>query len=329
MKKVLIFASLIMVFSYPTYAAQRKPATIIAGAVVDLPAGDTLVMPGATIGDFTVDNNASNAVTGNAQYLFNPTLSSTMADAVFVVPKLGTFDTPTQFAAAFNTKFGDAGAARVPSGTGINFGNFECNVTTAQTVSDTGAGGNHCFGGTIDSSGSAINEGVSIVANVTGAGTYYGVDLSLNNSNPATNSVLYWANCIGSANCGTAFKIHRAGAGDFVVGLDLANHNIANASSVSSTLDLDTSSAPTLSGCGSGASASGGSRGGAITVGAGFSGSNCTVTFANPYPNAAYCTLTPLTSAGATVPQLSAMSRTGFSFNGATSGSYMFVCAGR
>jgi hypothetical protein len=117
--------------------------------------------------------------------------------------------------------------------------------------------------------------------------------------------------------------------------LDPRNGNFVSSGSavfsggVSSALDLDTSAAPTLSSCGSGATASGGSKGGAITLGTGFTGAGCSVTFATPYPNAAYCTLGPLTSAGATVAQLSAMSRTGFTFNGSVSGSYMYVCSGR
>lgn len=88
---------------------------------------------------------------------------------------------------------------------------------------------------------------------------------------------------------------------------------------------------PTLSSCGIGSSvdARSGNTGGKVTFGIG--STTCTVSFANAYPNAAFCTITPTVqpAAVANIPFISSISKNGFTISGGTATqAYLYACRG-
>ena len=95
---------------------------------------------------------------------------------------------------------------------------------------------------------------------------------------------------------------------------------------------LNTSSVPSLSSCGTSPSVATGSNnaGGQFTTGSS-TGTNCTITFANAYPNNAFCTTSLASSSAATgaTPYMSSLSASGFTLTTTVSSkTYNYTCTG-
>ncbi|MDD4617460.1 MAG: hypothetical protein PHW76_10235, partial [Alphaproteobacteria bacterium] len=93
---------------------------------------------------------------------------------------------------------------------------------------------------------------------------------------------------------------------------------------------LNSSSAPTLSSCGTSPSVATGSSNGAGQITMGTSATACTVTFANAYPTYAFCTVSPVSSYTGTY-YVSAQSKSAFTLTFGTSVSsakFNYVCGG-
>lgn len=157
---------------------------------------------------FAFNPNPDSPATGNAQFLFTPTLSTTNSDAVFVYPKIGTFTDSGSFAAAYNLKWGDTGT-EIPAGTQVCLGGYEANITTNQTFDDTsGGGGIHLFGGTFELNGGTEAQGIALTATInTVASTYYGADININNNCDGGHTVGYTASSNGTHAALTAFEL--------------------------------------------------------------------------------------------------------------------------
>lgn len=145
--------------------------------------------------------------TGNAQFLFTPSMDSAIhQQALFVFPVVGSFTNPSGFAGAYNMKWGDSGS-EVPAGTQVNFGAFECNITTMQALADMSEG-NHCFGGTIQTDNGGEEQGIAIVAHINNvAATYYGADIAVDNRVAGGSQYGFEANSIGTHAALSAFHV--------------------------------------------------------------------------------------------------------------------------
>lgn len=108
------------------------------------------------------------------------------------------------------------------------------------------------------------------------------------------------------------------------------------ATSVASNKYLNTSASPSLSSCGTSPTVSANSTNsaGQITTGTG-APTSCTMTFANPYPTAAFCTIHAANAAAAgsgVLPYISASSASAFTITmvvGTSSASFNYVCMGK
>lgn len=144
--------------------------------------------------------------TGNAQMLLTPTLGSTcgtigcgLDDGLFVIPTVAASSTFNgQFYATYNMKWGDTGTP-VPSGWKGVLSGYECNVTTAHLAADV-IENDHCFGGTMASSGTAGISGIAITLAATNvAGPVTGVNIHVQGPSGNTALVGYSADSTGSA----------------------------------------------------------------------------------------------------------------------------------
>lgn len=164
--------------------------------------------------------------TGNAQALFQPTLGSTctgigcgLDDGMFVIPALGISTWTGQFLAAYNMKWGDTGSP-VPSSFKGSVDGYECNITTAQNTADVPEGP-HCFGGTINGSGTVDLRGTAITILAAGSQPIHGSIINVQGTGSALFA--YLADSTGSPSPGTiAYNV----TGSWISGFQYGDLNL-------------------------------------------------------------------------------------------------------
>jgi hypothetical protein len=148
----------------------------------------------------------ANFSTGGTFNVFTPALGTSQPTGIYVTPTVGT-SANTNFLTPFNVFWGSV--TPVPSGTLGSLDGYECNQSTNQANSDTSAaGGNHCFGATIQLHGGTQAQGIAITSTIDTVATagYIGADLNINKNIVGGNTVGVYVNSNGSQPVDYAYE---------------------------------------------------------------------------------------------------------------------------
>lgn len=167
--------------------------------------------------DPNANDGAGGAINGHAVISWTPTLGTIAGldhqDAMFIQPSPSSYanmGTVGDYLVAYNMKWMTGVNTPVPGGTKGNLAAFECNITTAQTVTDSTNDG-HCFGGTYVLTGGAGVSGVALTAIINSvASAYKGVNIHIENNvafDGTHAQTGYFASSDGSQNANAAFQI--------------------------------------------------------------------------------------------------------------------------